>query len=403
MKTFRVQKSLSGVCQRLPKTRKGAILVLSAFVLTIILTFAAFTVDFGMITVTKGQIQNAADSAAHAAALELSRSFGPGSTVTAGTAATNARTQAVDMVARFRTGNLESTAAIADRDVRLGRRVWNSGSNSWQETWGVSPFNIAEVTVRRTAATNSALPMTFTKLFGVSTHNIEGKAVAGVAPAVGFRRSSNQSSFLGILPIAVDLPTWDQLVTANANDDSSVFKDLYAHTEGGVSVSRGSDGILEMNIYPDQNANMPSGNRGTVDLGSPNNSTNDLKRQITQGLNAYDLSFFPNSEIRLNNDGNLFLNGDTGISAGIEASLKQIIGHPRSMPIFASVSGPGNNAVYRIVKFVGIRIVAVELSGGPGRRHVTIQPAQYTDGETIIRGDGPIQYDSIVSKPFLIR
>ncbi len=101
----------------------------------------------------------------------------------------------------------------------------------------------------------------------------------------------------------------------------------------------GSDGVLEMNIYPDANTSLPSGNRGTVDLGSPNNSTNDLKRQIQYGLNAYDLSFFPNNTIQLGSNGTLVLNGDTGISAGIEASLQSIIGQKRIMPIFTTVSG----------------------------------------------------------------
>ena len=70
------------------ESREGTILVLSAVVLVVVLAFVSFTVDFGMITVTKGQLQNAADSAALAATQELVRSYGPGSTVSASTAAT---------------------------------------------------------------------------------------------------------------------------------------------------------------------------------------------------------------------------------------------------------------------------------------------------------------------------
>lgn len=104
---------------------------------------------------------------------------------------------------------------------------------------------------------------------------------------------------------------------------------------------------------PDANSNLPPGNRGTVDIGSPNNSTNDLKRQIVYGVNANDLAFFPNGVLKFNEQGFLYLNGDTGISAGIEASLKSIIGEVRAIPIFIDVSGPGNNAEYTMVKFVG--------------------------------------------------
>jgi hypothetical protein len=36
--------------------------------------------------------------------------------------------------------------------------------------------------------------------------------------------------------------------------------------------------------------------------------------------------------------------------------------------------GPGNNADYTIVKFVGIRIVAVKLTGSMASKYVMIQP-----------------------------
>lgn len=94
-------------------------------------------------------------------------------------------------------------------------------------------------------------------------------------------------------------------------------------------------------------------------------------------MNAYDLSFFPNSELKFNSAGVLYLQGDTGISAGIEASLKSVIGTTGAMPIFISVSGPGNNATYTIVKFVGVRIMAVNLRGGPTRRYLRVQPASF--------------------------
>ena len=139
----------------------------------------------------------------------------------------------------------------------------------------------------------------------------------------------------------------------------------------------------------------------TVDIGSPNNSTTDLKRQITQGLNAYDLSFFPNGELKFNSEGVLYLNGDTGISAGIEASLKSVIGTTGALPIFISVSGPGNNATYTIVRFVGVRIMAVNLRGGPMQRYVRVQPASYSTSFTT-RGEVPINLDSLLSQPLLI-
>jgi len=69
------------------------------------------------------------------------------------------------------------------------------------------------------------------------------------------------------------------------------------------------------------------------------------------------------------------LNGDTGISAGVKDELESIKGEPRIIPIFRTVTGPGNNAMYEIVGWAGVRILDVKLTGKMSKKHVTIQPA----------------------------
>lgn len=375
-------------------------MVLAAAMLVVVFAFAAFTVDVGMMTMTKGQIQNAADSAAHAATAELPDGFGPGAVLTQSAVESNARDMAEEMVQRFRSGDLDSTPSNGTRDVRIGRRSWNSDTQQWEETWGVSPFNMVEVTVNRTAATNSELPLQFARVLGVNGHSMSTKSTAALFPGVGFELPSNSTETIDILPIAMDLETWNNLIDQAHNGVSHGFTDKYGWSSCGVGSC--GDGIPEVSMYPDLNTTAPPGNRGTVDLGSPNNSTNDLKRQIEDGLNAWDLSFFPNGQITFDEEGALYLNGDTGISAGIEASLKKIIGKVRAIPIFISVSGPGNNATYTVVKFVGVRIMAVSLNGGPSKRHLTVQPAPFTSSH-VIRGNVPVTVDTILSTPVLIR
>jgi hypothetical protein len=81
--------------------------------------------------------------------------------------------------------------------------------------------------------------------------------------------------------------------------------------------------------------------------------------------------------LQFNDQGTLTLEGDTGISAGMKDDLASIIGKPRIIPIYRSVSGNGNNARYTIVKFGGIRILDVDLTGSKKTsKHVTIQPAK---------------------------
>ena len=127
-----------------------------------------------------------------------------------------------------------------------------------------------------------------------------------------------------------------------------------------------------MNLYP-QGTGSP-GNRGTVDIGSSNNSTADIARQIVYGISAHDLSYL-GGKIQFDANGELQLNGDTGISAGVKDELASIIGKPRVIPIFSKVQGPGNNAQYTIVKWFGIRIMDVQLTGAMSKKHVTIQAA----------------------------
>jgi Flp pilus assembly protein TadG len=384
------------------RNRRGTVIILSSVILVIVLGIAAFTVDIGLINVTKGQAQNAADSAAHAAMQKLVEAFGPGALVSSQTASTNAGTTATAMVARFRTGDRNSTTLVASRDMRFGQRTWNSATNSWTQQWGVTPYNMVEVNVRRTTAAGAPLGAVFAAVFGRKTFDVQATGIAACAPVVGFELPTGSTDTIDVLPITLDLTTWNNLLAQVYSGASNGFTDQYKYNSATDTVSKVTDGVPEVNIYPDNNSQMPSGNRGTVDLGSPNNSTSDLKRQIVYGLNAYDLSFFPNSRIEFNSQGTLTLNGDTGISAGIEASLQSIIGDIRALPIFTQVSGPGNNANYTIVKFVGVRIMAVKLSGGPTQRYLRVQPAAFMTRNGI-RGNVPVTVDTVLSQPVLIQ
>ncbi|MGN6543792.1 MAG: Tad domain-containing protein, partial [Aureliella sp.] len=132
------------------------------------------------------------------------------------------------------------------------------------------------------------------------------------------------------------------------------------------------DGIPEGNLYP-QGTGSP-GNRGTVDIGDSNNSTADIARQIKQGISSDDLVKL-GKPLEICSDGTMTLNGDTGISAGVKDELASLIGKTRIVPIFSQVSGNGNNATYTVVKWVGIRVLDVKLTGSLSSKKVMIQAA----------------------------
>ncbi|MCA9110417.1 MAG: hypothetical protein KDA52_10740, partial [Planctomycetaceae bacterium] len=321
----------------------------------------------------------------------------------------NAQQAATDVAAENRAGDVHSVYTDSARDVRLGQYTWNSGTQSWDKLWGVSPYNMVEVTLHRDQAGSALgdrpLDLFFAPVLGTDQATVSVSSTAVMQPGSSFSTTGSGGGGGNtddgecpcgnpqILPLALDLQTWTNLMNGIGSDN-------YSYNESTGAVTNGSDGILECSLYPYGNQSLPPGNRGTVDLGSNNNSTADISRQILYGLNADDMSYF-NGEITFDENGELELNGDTGLSAGIKDELEAIKGDPRAIPIFSAVSGPGNNANYTIVKFVGIRIMYVKLTGKPADKKVIIQPAPFVDN-CVIPGDLPVTQDSIFAPSSII-
>ncbi len=245
------------------------------------------------------------------------------------------------------------------------------------------------------------LPLFFAPVIGTKTATLSTKAVSAMLPANGFRIPAGSSRHAMFLPFALDEYTWQDLLDKDTTNPS-VIPDSYAYDPDTKSVCSGNDEIYEVDLYPYGHDDLPPGNRGTVDLGASNNSTSDLARQILYGLNADDLSHFPNNEVKASCSHPLPLNGDTGISAGMKDELQSIIGQPRCIPIFTQAVGNGNNCTYTIIKFVGVRVVDVKLTGNP--KYVRVQPCPFSDENVTYDTSGaPINNETIFSKPVLIQ
>lgn len=337
--------------------RAGNILVLSAFMLMGMMGFMALAIDVGYLEVANTELQRSADSAAIAATWRLLDEQGPDGTV----AVDPVRAVAGDFARR----NVVCNAApgLGSSDVEIGHLGWPFAQNTMTSASGPD-LNAVKVRVRRSGAQNGEVPFFFARAMGHTGTAMETEATAAFLNDIrGFRTPSDGSN-LEILPFALDKQTWDNLMAGGGTDN-------YTYNPATKSVSCGGDGVKECNLYP-QGTGSP-GNRGTVDIGPSNNSTNDICRQIVYGVSPSDLAAI-GGKLELGADGTLMLNGDTGISAGCKDELASIAGKPRVIPIFDSVSGNGNNAMYRIVGFVGIRIVGVKMTGG--NKQVMIQPAK---------------------------
>lgn len=378
------------------RDRRGAIVVLSAFLMIFMLALLAMAVDIGYLANASTELQRSADAAAIAAAWEL-----VDEDILAGIPyMTDSISNARDVAEGFAGYNLVcNSTPLLDRnnansptgDVVVGQLA-GFGPNESLMFGNTAAYNAVQVRVRRTENQNGVVPLFFARAIGFDGIASEADATAAVIRQIGGFRVPAHGGTLGILPFALDEETWDSLQAGQMPDD-------FTWDEVDEVVRYGGDGIREVNLYP-QGTGSP-GNRGTVDVGSSNNSTNDIARQITDGVSAEDLEHH-GGKLELDEHGELILNGDTGISAGIKDELESIKGEPRVIPIFREVNGPGNNAMYTIVKFVGVRILEVKLTGKMSSKRVIIQPANIvTDGVIPTTAQDTSYY--IYSRPVLIR
>lgn len=353
--------------------RNGTIAVMAAFMLVALLGMVAFAVDLGYLTMAHTELQRTADAAALAGTWELIESSPPGTLIDLTDEIPVARDKAVEFAgANFvcntspEVGRNDSNAA--DGDVVIGHIPDPTDPQSPMNFDDPDQYNAVQVTVRRTKARNGEVPLFFARVFGLTGKPMSAQATAALLNNIGGFQAPTSGGTVNVLPFALDQTTWDLLI------DLGIGTDSYAFSAASGQVTSGSDGIREVNLYP-QGVGSP-GNRGTVDIGSSNNSTADIARQIVHGVSAGDLAYFPGGQLKFDQFGEVDLNGDTGISAGVKDELASIIGEPRVIPIFSSVSGPGNNATYTITKWVGVRIMYVKLTGSMTSKQVIVQPCQ---------------------------
>jgi hypothetical protein len=135
-----------------PQSRGGNIILLSAFVITMVLGFAAFSIDIGYLAVTKGQLQAAVDAATLAAAMELNPN------IDQAVVETNVKAAATEIAGLNPVGNHSGLLLDPSLDIELGRRDWNSANSSFVFNFGPKavPYNIVRITGRLDDVWNAA-------------------------------------------------------------------------------------------------------------------------------------------------------------------------------------------------------------------------------------------------------
>jgi len=341
------------------KRRRGAAAVLGLFLITSLVVLVAVTLDFGYIHVAETEMTRTADAAAMAGCWDLFEQKKGRSEVVPQTSRIHGE---ANRFAQLNSVGNDALQLSAIGDLEVG--TYHPSQPGVLNQADPFSFNAVRVTLRRQTHVNGELPLFFGGITGRDTQSLHTKATAAMLTAIdGFYEPEAGDQNLQILPFALDLESWLDTIAGNTVDE---FNGLTS------SVSKGSDGVHETNLYPKGTGS--AGNRGTVDIGGSNNSTNDLARQIIHGISRQDLIDL-GKPLKFDDNGELELNGNTGISAGIKDELAAIIGQTRIIPIFTKVAGNGNTAMFTIVRFEGVRILEVKLTGSKRDKRLIIQPA----------------------------
>ncbi|MCM2374986.1 TadG family pilus assembly protein [Aporhodopirellula aestuarii] len=366
--------------------RSGSASVLGIMLISVMAVILGMTIDLGYIHVSQSELRRTSDSAALAACWELFDAK------VDGLSDQEAAQQVAVSADLFGSQNkvAQSYPHVYDQgdDITLG--YYDVVTRQF-DTNSPADINAVRVNVHRQGHTNGEVPLFFGTVLGRQTQPMTSTSIAALLNTVnGFYVPATDSQTLDILPFALDEDTWQSVVDGETDDSLS--------WSNGQVVATGN-GKCECNLYP-QGTGSP-GNRGTVDIGSSNNSTNDIARQILSGISRDDLLDL-NGPLEFNVNGELFLNGDTGISAGVKDELESIIGETRIIPVFREVNGNGNNAVYTIVKFVGVRILAVKLTGRMSGKCLTVEPAPMVARNAIVSVDGNSYSDYLYTPVMLV-
>jgi Flp pilus assembly protein TadG len=192
----------------------------------------------------------------------------------------------------------------------------------------------------------------FMPVLGRSQLTVGGTATAIAGVPVSIQRSD-------LIPLAVPVDAVTQLM----NDPSHSYD---------FGISTGND-------------TYTPGNFGSVNFTSPasNGNGNDCTSGNVSNTQSYWWCNGSQYPITLGQE----LDGNTGNLPGLKSDIDtRISAHPQGiMPVFDVVSNPGSNAVYRIIGFLSVTLIAEDMTGNP--KTITVQYSNYaTSVEGAING-----------------
>lgn len=367
--------------------RRGSVKVLVLILMVPLFAFAALGVDVGWITMTRSQLQNAADASATAGASQLIDLYadyyqsGQSEKVELVAKGTEtAQNWSVALAGQNSAGGI-SSLGLAQQDIEVGfldkEGVFKKGVSEYPNT--------VKVRVRRDASSNSPLNLFFAPVLG--RRNTSLNAYASATVYSGLIESFDPEGFCielyeeygdgygcTLLPVALDVNVWRQFVDG----------------ERVANVGKGKDNNLSdsLKIYP--SPQTAPGNVGLLCIGPPTNQGKRYSDWILNGPSPEDIEYLADNDcFPVNEESPKAWQASPGLRSSLAKDFEMIVGQPRLLPLFKprsikpyqGASGAGGNATYEIVGFAGVVLSSVE--GRGGNLSICVKPAEVFDPTAI--------------------
>ena len=386
------------------ENRRGALAVLFALLLPVLLIMVSFTTDVAMMASARGQLGTASDAAALAGAAKLISSNRLSGSSNLSSEMSSARAKAVEFAGYNRTLNkstyIDSNSSNSPSgDVVIGYldplRLADPSLALSTDPSMTSLFNSVRVTTRRTPYRNGLIPAAFGRILGYDGYEAR---VSSTATAQNYRIKgfdTSASRITSLIPIVLSVDVYNAMISKSPS-----YADVYTYDLDTQTVSSGSDGVTESDLYP---VSSGAGNWGTVRIGVSNNGTSVLSDQIANGVSTDVMAPTYGSTMVASPSAPLTFSGNPGISLGIKSAVWSIVGKNVTIPIYDPINsgGQGSNYSYSIVKFAAVTVLDFNPNGSHST--ITIQPGLVTDSSLITGSAGSSWTEGGVVRIFLSR
>ncbi len=343
--------------RRKPRRRAGTVLVFFTLVMVAMIAFVALAVDYGYLCAVRTQAQRTADAAALAGAGAL---YQP-----EGSLESAWYYLAPDPVhSRLEARRFVRMNPAAAKSLDVGLNIGNIPSGeivlgrlhhpaNLQEPLDPTfdPPNTVQVRVPLAAThANGPVGLFFARVLGRSEADVHATATA-------------TSWYPALMPFATSVDNWNSVAQGATGDHYA-----YWPGKGSFGVVPGSDGLPEIVMFPGpwSGQNMPPGNFGLVDVGPGGEVLETVRRQIDMGPSVADMEV---------HGGKLMagetLPGRTGIKSATKHAFlggwadsrdfAGMLGRPRMLPLYETVTGNGDNSVFTLDRFVAVRVMAIRI------------------------------------------